>query len=146
MLTGLIFAAAAATPQCAAMDQGLPNELSAWTKASPASAPLVPGVAYTLPLRPSPVPESKAANAGTFGGFVPLKITQAGSYGVALSDRGWIDLTLGKEPALKSTNHGHGPPCSTIRKIVNFDLKRGNYMLQITDSPAANVKVLVIRR
>lgn len=146
MLTGLIFAAAAAVPQCAALDQELPKELSAWAKPSPANATLVPGSAYILPLRPSPVPEGKAAKVGTFGGFVPLKISRPGSYGVALGDRGWIDLTRGKEPALKSTSHGHGPPCSTIRKIVNFDLKPGNYMLQISESPVASVRVLVIRR
>lgn len=147
MLSSVIIAAAAATtPQCVALDRQLPKELSAWASPRRAGRAIVPGIAYTLSLRPSPVPESKAAKTGTFGGFVPLTIARPGSYGVALGDRGWIDLTHGKEPALKSTGHGHGPRCSTIRKIVNFDLRAGTYMLQISDSPVASVKVLVTRR
>lgn len=147
MLSALIFAAAATATgqQCSAFDQTLPKELSAWTEAKPADA-FVPGQAYTLSLRPSPVPESTTAKTGTFGGFVPLMILKPGSYGIALSDRGWIDVTRGKEPAIKSTGHGHGPPCSTIRKIVNFDLTAGTYMLQVSDSPVASVKVLVVKR
>jgi len=123
--------------------------LSVWKTARPATADILPGRAYTLALRPSPMPLIKTAGpipkSDSFRGYIPLRIARPGAYGIALSDRGWIDLTRGKEPALKSASHGHGPACSSIRKIVNFNLRPGTYMLQIAESPVAKVKVLVIQ-
>ena len=51
--------------------------------------------------------------------------------------------TAGGEP-LKSVAHGHGPACSTIRKIVRFDLKPGAYRLYLTglDKPDATVMLV----
>ena len=46
--------------------------------------------------------------------------------------------------ALKSVLHGHGPQCSTIRKIVRFDLQPGTYRLYLTglDKPAAKTMLV----
>ena len=44
-----------------------------------------------------------------------------------------------------STAHGHGPACSTIRKMVDFSLQPGRYVLQISANAEAEISVLVTR-
>lgn len=44
-----------------------------------------------------------------------------------------------------STGHEHGPACSTIRKIVWFDLNPGTYYsLVLTGLPNAAARVMLI--
>ena len=143
MLSQIILDAAAAT-SCAATDQALPAPLQAWATPRGASA-LAPGRAASLMLGPQPVAGERPASRA-FSGHFPLRIAQAGRYGIAFSHAAWIDVTRGKEPALVSVAHGHGPACSSIRKIVDFDLRPGNYRVQFTNSPAANVRAMVVRR
>lgn len=144
----LLVLAAAAQHPCVATDFKLPPPFSAWTKARAPAGSMLVGTAYRLELGPSPRSEaSKAVDAdGSFNGFAPLRIDRAGRYGVALSHAAWIDVTRGKEAALRSIAHGHGPACSTIRKVVDFDLSAGTYLVQIGNSPAAEVKVMIVRR
>jgi hypothetical protein len=44
---------------------------------------------------------------------------------------------------LTSIAHGHGPDCSGIRKMVDFRLEAGSYVLQIVGNGAPTVRVLV---
>jgi hypothetical protein len=39
--------------------------------------------------------------------------------------------------AIPSVAHGHGPDCTPVRKFVDWDLKPGRYLLQVTGDPAA---------
>lgn len=145
-------------PRCAAEDVGLPPALSAWTAKTPLVAAKDPpsaklarltigkAVAATL------APMDKVAFIATpgkpgagQGGLFSFKIERAGEYRVALGAGAWIDVVRDGK-AIASASHDHGPPCSTIRKIVNFDLQPGEYGLQISGSPAQIVGVLILAR
>ena len=73
-----------------------------------------------------------------------LTIATAGRYGVAAGGKVWIDL-IADGAAQPSVEHGHGPQCSGIRKVVWFDLKAGTYDLALTKGAAADVRMLVVR-
>lgn len=73
-----------------------------------------------------------------------LLITEAGRYGVAADDKVWIDVVADSR-AIVSVDHGHGPACSGIRKIVWFDLAVGNYQLTLSKAANVSVRLLVVR-
>lgn len=140
----LLLQAAPAAPQCAAMDTGLAANLSGWTAPGGEF-----GVNQSARLQAGELAKFPDVPAGAKpGGAVMIGFTveTAGRYGVALDQRGWIDVVPGAsggEP-LKSVAHGHGPACSTIRKIVRFDLQPGVYRLYLTglDMPDATVMLV----
>lgn len=136
----------AQTAPCAAMDATLPAPLAGWTAPAP-SAPLDLGKAVTL----------KAADAATLsdlpkdakpGGAATaeFRVATAGNYGIALDQAGWIDVVpgAGGGAALKSVAHGHGPECSTIRKIVRFQLQPGSYRLVLTGLKKPDARVMLV--
>jgi len=73
-----------------------------------------------------------------------LTIETAGRYGVAAGSKVWIDLNA-NGTTQTSVEHGHGPACSGIRKVVWFDLKPGTYDLALSKGETASVRVLVVR-
>ena len=85
----------------------------------------------------------KAEPDRTFGGMAALEIGRAGTYRVALGGPAWIDVVQ-DGTALASTAHGHGPQCSGIRKIVDFDLQPGRYIVQIAASATDTVSIMVV--
>lgn len=114
---------------CTGVDGNLPAGLAPWTQLSAATPILRPGV--TIPATP--------------GTAVTIEIAGAGTYGVAIDTGAWIDVSRDGQ-ALRSTAHGHGPACSTIRKIVDFQLEPGRYTILLSRTEAATVRLLVIRR
>ncbi|HTU11102.1 MAG TPA: homogentisate 1,2-dioxygenase [Allosphingosinicella sp.] len=118
------------TAACAGgIDRGLPASLAAWRDPVAAGETVRAGVAVVA---------SPAAPLG-------LEIEQAGTYGVAIDQGAWIDVTR-DGTALRSTAHGHGPACSTIRKIVDFALEPGRYTITLSRTDAPAVRLLVVRR
>lgn len=81
----------------------------------------------------------------TFSGTLSLTVTEAGTYSIAAGASLWIDVVKSGE-ALKSSKHGHGPDCSGIRKIVDFDLQPGTYEVRLIDNKTADVTVMVLKR
>jgi hypothetical protein len=139
----LLLQAAPAASQCAA-DVVLPSNLAGWG---------VPGAEFgvnkAVTVQAGDLAKLKDVPAGTRPGgavMIGFRIDKAGRYGVALDQRGWIDVVPGATggEALKSVVHGHGPQCSTIRKIVRFDLQPGVYRVYLTglDKPAAKVMLV----
>jgi hypothetical protein len=51
---------------------------------------------------------------------------------------------VSSDTALVSTAHGHGPECSTIRKIVRFKLDPGSYRLYLTGLAQPRVKAMLV--
>jgi hypothetical protein len=49
------------------------------------------------------------------------------------------------EQAVKSTAHGHGPNCTGIRKMVDYPLTPGPYILQISANGQPQMTVLLAR-
>lgn len=146
---------------CPATPAALPPELAGWpdrtpltaaTKASrPTLAPaqLALGKAVDLALRPTPevaYPLRPAKPGGTVshGGLAGFAVTEAGTYRVALGAGAWIDVVRGGKAA-ESTAHGHGPACSGVRKMVDFALTPGRYILQIAGNGTPTIPVMVTR-
>ena len=137
----LLLQATPAAPQCAATDAGLAANLSGWTTPGAEF-----GINKAVTLQAGDLSSLAGVPAGTKPGgavMIGFKVETAGRYGVALDQRGWIDVLPGVSggEALKSVAHGHGPECSTIRKIVRFDLEPGLHRLYLTglDKPVAKV-------
>lgn len=142
----LWFAALLLSPQtqCAAMDANLPAPLAGWTAPGEAFAvgkavTLTAADAASIPGLPS---GSKPGGAGILG----FKVETAGNYGIALDQGGWIDVFpgIGDAAPLKSVKHGHGPECTTIRKIVRFDLQPGLYRLRLTALSKPTARVMLV--
>lgn len=125
----LLAAQTAPAPVCTAMDVNLPAPLSGWTMTH---AGLMLGHAGTL-----------AARAG--GAATDFTIATAGTYGIALDQGGWIDVAPKGGKPLTSVKHGHGPDCSTIKKIVRFDLQPGTYTLTLAKLTAPTAKVMLVK-
>ena len=147
----------AAAPACATMDASLPADLSDWNgqavlasatgaadlgKASIAlgkgyEAALLNTPKITFPVQPEK-PGGTVAHAGLFEFTVPA----AGSYTVALSTAAWIDV-LENGKAVTPASFGHGPECTSIRKMVVFPLQAGKHTLQVSGNADPKMKILV---
>lgn len=114
-----------------------------------AKATLVPGRAATLTLAPTPTvkyplrPE-KPGGTVSFGGLAGFTVKQAGTWRVALGAGAWIDVVKDGKAAV-SVAHGHGPDCTGVRKMVDYQLTPGVYILQIAASAETALTVLVTR-
>ncbi len=140
----------------------LPPELADWARAASSKtiyaygadlaadwSPL--GAARTeLPLhrfeslRYGIAPERKP-DVHKFGGMIPIDVKKPGRLVVALDTGAWIDLVQGGAQ-VKSVTHGHGPACSGIRKMVEFDVTPGRYLLQIVNAPTASIHAMAVLR
>ena len=153
--------AAPAAPSCPAAPV-LPPELADWARNTSSKtiyaygadlgadwSPL--GAARTeLPLhkfeslRYGIAPERKP-DVHKFGGMIPIDVKKAGRLVVALDAGAWIDLVR-DGAVVKSLTHGHGPACSGIRKMVEFDVTQGRYQLQIINAPTASIHAMAVLR
>ena len=77
----------------------------------------------------------------SYGGLFTLALRQPARVGIALSGPAWVDVVTG-EHAQSSVDHGHGPECSGIRKIVWFDLSQGVHLVQISNAPQRQIRVM----
>ncbi len=149
----------AASPACTGAAPALPAELAGWATRAPLraaatparaaaatltvgkgiDATLLPTSALTYAIRPE-----KPGGSVSFGGLFGFTIGQAGTYRIALGSGAWIDVLRGKTPVTSSA-HGHGPDCSTVRKMVDFPLVPGRYTLQVAANGAADLPILLTR-
>jgi len=96
--------------------------------------------AVTYPLRPA-----KPGGSVSFGGLLQLSVAAHGSYRVALDSPAWIDLVSPNNTAVDSFAHGHGPACTSVRKMVDFVLEPGIYTLEISATGSPDGEVMVLR-
>ncbi|MEH3047056.1 hypothetical protein [Sphingomonas adhaesiva] len=148
---------AATDPRCATVRPAIPVELARWSQrtalaagTSTRSAPvLVIGQATDLRLAPVErvtvaAQPGRTTDAGGTAGLALFQVARAGTYRVALGEAAWIDVIRAGR-ALPSRAHGHGPMCSGIRKIVDFRLVPGRYVLQIAGTQSGAVPVMIAR-
>lgn len=157
---GMAMAQETMTPPaaCPASPATPPPAFAAWSNATamPAAtdqpglaiARIAPGEAEILALRPTPevhyaLRPAKPGGTVSYGGMVQLTIKDAGTYRVALGSAAWVDL-LADGKSLTSSAHGHGPDCTGIRKIVDFTLQPGDYVLQVAANGTPEVTLLVV--
>jgi len=164
MLVGLALSAPASSglatkPDCSAGAPTLPPELAGWASrelvnastdaTGAASSPLLIGHAAEAALKPSGAVQfaatpGKAVEGESHAGILAFTVEAAGSYRVALGSSAWVDVVRDGS-ALASTTHGHGPQCSGVRKMVDFSLMPGTYLLQIAGSEKPSIAVMVAR-
>jgi hypothetical protein len=147
-----------AAPACAAPSV-LPAELASWRtpvmmaaardRQGASKVALVPGKAATLALAPTPSVEypvrpEKPGGTVSFGGLAAFSVKQAGTWRVALGAGAWIDVVKGGKAAT-SIAHGHGPDCTGVRKMVDYQLSPGTYTLQLAANGEKSLTVLVTR-
>lgn len=146
-----------ADPSCKGVAVEWPADLKAWRLAavpvtaatgSAAAPSIAPGSPARVTLAPKEgvalaVNPPKPAADKTYAGTVSFTVPMAGPYRVALDGTAWVDVVMDGK-SLDSTSHKHGPNCSGIHKVVDFGLAAGTYVLQLSNSPAATVTVLVV--
>jgi hypothetical protein len=125
-----IFALAAAVQQCRTYDTALPRQLSGWTRNG---AMLDTGHATTL----------RAGRDNTVR--TTVRIRRPATFGIALDQPGWIDVSPQRGKTLASAAHGHGPSCSTIRKIVRYKLRPGTYRVVVSRLKADRARLMLVR-
>jgi hypothetical protein len=142
-------------PTCTAMVAPT-DEYASWSQPKPitagrdvsTAAVLTPGAAAQVALASTPDvhyaqrPE-KPGGSVSYGGLLALDIGVRGKYRIALGSAAWLDV-IGKDGPLQSAAHGHGPDCTGIRKMVDFSLDPGRYLIQIAANGAPTVIVLAI--
>ena len=154
ILIALAAAQAQPAPACPATPAALPAELVGWRSGAAVAAVadakdaavLTPGQGARATLHPSahvafPVKPAKPG-PGAHGGLLAFDATRAGRYRIALETPGWLEVVRDGR-AVPSVAHAHGPECSGIRKMVDFDLRPGRHLLEIAGAPNASVTVLV---
>lgn len=148
-----------AQPTCPRDAAPIPPELAGWSGRKPmtaaidaaslAGAPLTPGNAVDLALAPTPgvtyvLRPSRPGGSVSHGGMVAITIGEAGTYRVAIGSAAWLDIVR-DGASLESVGHGHGPACSGIRKMVDFALKPGSYVLQIVGNGATTLPLTIVK-
>jgi hypothetical protein len=137
----------AAAPVCTAT-VAPPVGLEAWSVAPGMTADVIaPGKNIALTLQPVesvafPLAPGRQPAAGTFGGVYHVTVAAAGAYRVALQNGAWIDLVRDGK-SLTSVAHTEGAPCSGIRKIVDFALQPGTYVVQVSGAKTAQMRILI---
>ena len=142
---------------CGALDASLPSGLDDWNgKAGIATAPdanrlthapLALGRGYEAILLHTPgiafpVQPEKPGGSVAYAGLFAFTVGQAGNYAVALGSTAWIDV-IEDGRVVTPASFGHGPECTTIRKIVVFPLRPGVHTLQVSASPDARLQLMV---
>lgn len=144
---------------CPTPAAALPPDLAAWTpgrslaaatdRTSLVQAPLAIGKRVEGMLAATDTvrfvhPPAKPGDPLGKGGMFAFTVARGGTYRIALGTAAWIDVVKGARP-LASVAHAHGPACTGVRKLVDFALKPGRYVLQIEGSKDAVAPVLVTR-
>lgn len=158
-LPGAAAMAQEAEPVCPRDAQPLPAALAGWPQRTAlaagvrandlAAATLTPGKGVDLALRPTPevsyaLRPERPGGSVSHGGMVAFAAPEAGTYRVALGSAAWIDVVHDGQ-AMTSVAHGRGPACSGVRKMVDFALQPGTYILQIVGNGSAALPVMVAR-
>lgn len=149
-----------AASACAAMDAKLPAGLTDWNdKGALASAPgaehlghaaMTLGKGYEASLLNTPrisfpVQPEKPGGSVAYGGLFEFTVETAGAYTVALQSAAWIDV-LENGKAVAPASFGHGPECTTIRKMVVFPLQPGKHVLQVSANAEPKMKLMVAKK
>ncbi|MDR6786845.1 hypothetical protein J2Y58_000183 [Sphingomonas sp. BE138] len=122
----------------------MPVEAGAGTRSAPV---IVIGRAAELRLVPTDrltpaAPPTRPVEGGSNAGMALFQVARAGTYRIALGAPAWIEVVRAGR-ALPAATHAHGPACSGIRKIVDYSLAPGRYVLQLTGAQAAVLPVLI---
>lgn len=157
LLLALCASTAHAAPEPCENGSPLAEPWTSWRQSGRATAGatvdtaprLILGKPVTVALRPAAQVQFAVSpgkdSAKSYAGLFTLSLKLPARVGIALSDGAWIDAAR-ESTALVSVDHGHGPPCSGIRKIVWFDMAAGRHTLQITGAQASTIRLMAAER
>lgn len=131
---------------CTATDANLPAPLAAWAGTGHGDPTDISKTVTLKTLTMDAMPDLPAGAKPGGVAAVSFTVDRAGAWGIALDQGGWIDVipdTAGAQP-LKSVKHGHGPACSTIRKIVRFDLQPGRYRVVFSGLSKPTARTMLV--
>ncbi len=146
-----------ATPACKDVsDSNLPTDLAAWARdaepvaaAASGSGPLAPaGKALAVRLQPAAdvtfqVPPGQVRTPESpHAGILWIAVPTNGVWRLSASTGLWVDV-IGPSGAVQSTAFGALAPCTSIRKVVEFPLAAGTYMVQLSGNPGADTRVML---
>ena len=77
-------------------------------------------------------------------GILAVEIPSAGRWRVSASTPVWIDM-VASAGVVPSAAHGRMAPCTTIRKVVEFDLQPGRHLIQLSGNPGPQLRLMVSR-
>lgn len=139
-------------------DSNLPDDLAGWatepiavTAASSAdvSVPqLAPARRASVTLHPADSvalalpPEQTRTPDNAHAGLLAFRVEADGIWRVSAAKGVWIDVLAGGE-RIRSAAFGQFAPCTSIRKVVEFRLVAGDYILQLSGNPGASVDVMI---
>ncbi len=111
---------------------------------------VLPDTAIRLRLKPTaqaalPHASTKPGDPARFAGFVSLPSPPAGDLLVTLSSEAWIDLVQDGALIL-STAHTGDASCPGLRKSVRFTVSTKPLTLEISDSHADQIEVVITRQ
>lgn len=86
-----------------------------------------------------------AKPAADKAGLLALRIAAPGTYRFALQRGAWIDVVHGGR-ALASAAHRMGGACSGIRKMVDFRLRPGGYLIQLSHAADDDTGLIVTKQ
>ncbi|WP_141653148.1 hypothetical protein [Phenylobacterium immobile] len=145
--------AAHGAPACAAVDVAAPAgwsrrvELTAATEDGGASAAML-GLGQSAKARLTsgaevvfPVAPQKTPAGETYAGLFELNVPVAGTYRLSLSEPAWVDV-VENGLLIEAAAHAHGPPCGTVRKMVDFPLKAGRHVVEIAGAPKPDIVIM----
>ncbi|TPE64477.1 hypothetical protein FJQ54_01490 [Sandaracinobacter neustonicus] len=152
--------ALAQQPACTAVsDTNLPPAFAAWGKpavavtagaAAASAARIQPNVAADISLLPAITPVLPPGRAreteNPHAGLLLVAIPTPGVWRIGLSGGAWIDLIGPDGKAVQSMGHGHMAPCTTLTKVVEFQLGAGDHLIQISGNAGPTVRLLVSPR
>jgi hypothetical protein len=142
----LVLLAQAAPAPCARIDATLSPALAGWRSngddlagGRAVTVAAVDPTAARLTDIPAPTRPGKMV-------VTSVTVARAGTYGIALDQPGWIDLYPQRSgTALTSALHGHGPACTSIRKIVRYQLAPGTYFVVVSGMQQPRAKLMLVR-
>jgi hypothetical protein len=160
MFAPLAAQAQAGMAACTAPTAPLPALYAPWATPAPLAsaaaaadmpkAVIVPGRAVLASLHSTRevayvIQPEKPGGSVSHGGLFEVDIDASGLYRFALGAGAWIDV-LKDGKALDSVAHSPGPACTGIRKMVDFPLEPGRYVLQISANADPQLAILVLRQ
>lgn len=146
-MAGMDMGAEKAAPVCVKAE--IVTGFEGWGKGTLAPQ-LVAGGFSVLALAPSEAVKftpalNRPAKPGDMGGIYAFSAKKSGIYRFAIDPGTWIDVIGSKGQRLESKAHVHGPACSGITKIVDYELEKdGEYVVQFSATQAKTLRVMVI--
>lgn len=161
MLLAQPAAAQMAEPACSSVsDANLPADLAAWAGprtplAAAADATRPPALAVGAPaaitlvpasdVRFARPPEQARTPADHHAGLIGLVLPAAGVWRLSFSKALWVDVVRG-DGLVKSGAHGALAPCTSLRKVVEFEAAAGAYLVQLSGNPGRDVVMMVTQK